>query len=127
MPKNEFICDCHAINTEAVERCKNKMPSEDIIKSITKFFSIIGDGTRCKILFALKESEMCVCDLSNVLSMTKSSVSHQLKKLKAAGAVKHRREGRQVFYSLDDSHVFEIFEVALLHISHKAGEIRNEK
>ena len=70
---------------------------------------------------------MCVCDLANVLSMTKSSISHQLNKMKAAGVVRCERNGKQVFYSLDDNHVFEIFDISLKHISHKAKEKTNEK
>ena len=70
---------------------------------------------------------MCVCDLANVLSMTKSSISHQLSKLKAAGVVKCEKVGKQVFYSLDDAHVFEIFDIALQHIRHKAKEAPFEK
>lgn len=122
MPKNEFICDCHPIDEELVAKTKSTMPEKETFHSIAKFFSIIGDCTRCKILFALKEAPMCVCDLANVLSMTKSSISHQLSKLKSAGVVKCEKTGKQVFYSLDDDHVFEIFDISLQHISHKAKE-----
>lgn len=122
MPKNEFICDCHPIDEELVAKTKESMPQNETIEHIADFFRIIGDGTRCKILFALKGSPMCVCDLANVLSMTKSSVSHQLNKMKAVGVVKSEKIGKQVFYSLDDSHVFEIFDISLEHICHKAKE-----
>ena len=67
---------------------------------------------------------MCVCDLANVLSMTKSSISHQLNKLKIAGVVKCEKVGKQVFYSLDDNHVFEIFDISLKHIDHKSKEAK---
>ena len=118
MAKNEYICDCHPINEELVLKTKNAMPSAETFKHLADFFSIIGDNTRCKILFALKENEMCVCDLANVLSMSKSSISHQLKKMRASGVVKCEKTGKQVFYSLDDNHVFEIFNISLKHISH---------
>lgn len=127
MPKNEFICDCHPIDVELVAKTKEAMPKNELIKNIAHFFSVVGDMTRCKILFALKESPMCVCDLANVLSMTKSSISHQLNKLKTAGFVKCEKMGKQVFYSLDDDHVCEIFDVSLKHLEHKAKEHCYEK
>ena len=127
MPKNEFICDCHPIDTELVAKTKEAMPDNGVILEIADFFSVIGDGTRCKILFALKENPMCVCDLANVLSMTKSSISHQLNKLKTAGFVKCERCGKQVFYSLDDDHVCEIFDISLKHLAHKSREGNDEK
>ena len=122
MPKNEFICDCHPIDEELVIKTKEAMPNNETLKILADFFSIIGDNTRCKILFALKENEMCVCDLANVLSMTKSSISHQLNKMKTAGIVKCEKIGKQVFYSLDDNHVFDIFDISLKHINHKYKE-----
>ena len=122
MPKNEFICDCHPIDEELVAKTKNTMPKDKTFKTVAAFFSVISDETRCKILFALKENPMCVCDLANVLSMTKSSISHQLKKLKATGFVKCEKCGKQVFYSLDDKHIFDIFDISLCHISHKQEE-----
>ena len=122
MPKNEYICDCHPIDEELVKKVKCEMPESEILKNIAEFFSIIGDSTRCKILFALKENPLCVCDLANVLSMSKSSVSHQLNKMKTAGIVKCDKRGKQVFYSLDDGHVFEIFDISLKHIHHKSKE-----
>lgn len=79
----------------------------------------MGDSTRCRLLFALLQNEMCVCDLANVMSMTKSSISHQLSKLKEAGIIKSRRSGKTIYYSLDDDHVSEIFEVGLQHVKHK--------
>jgi ArsR family transcriptional regulator len=101
------------------------MPNDEMITGVASFFSVVGDMTRCKILFALKESEMCVCDLANVLSMTKSSISHQLNKLKAAGFVKCEKVGKQVFYSLDDEHIWDIFDISLVHLQHR--EMDNEK
>lgn len=127
MSKNEFVCDCHPIDAQIVEKTKTVMPNERVVKTLADFFSIVGDPTRCKILFALKAQPLCVCDLANVLSMTKSSISHQLHKMKDAGVVKCERSGKQVFYSLDDRHILEIFDTALLHIQHKAEERSNEK
>ena len=122
MPKNEFCCDCNIVHHEAVERSLSTMPSEETINSLSEFYKIMGDGTRCRIICALQSGEMCVCDLCNVLSMSKSSVSHQLAKMKESGVVKSRREGKEVYYSLDDDHVSEIFATTLDHINHKKGE-----
>ena len=127
MSKNEYICDCHPINKELVKQVKESMPDSATVKSLTAFFSIVGDSTRCKILFALKESPLCVCDLANVLSMTKSSISHQLNKMKIAGVVKCERNGRHVYYSLDDSHVLKIFKLSLVHADHRSKEKKYEK
>ena len=127
MSKNEFVCDCHPINKELVEKTKKAMPEDRTVKNLANFFSIVGDSTRCKILFALKETPLCVCDLANVLSMTKSSISHQLNKMKTAGVVKCERNGKQVYYSLDDNHVIEIFNISIMHTNHKAKENDYEK
>lgn len=118
MAKNEFVCDCKPINEELVKVAKEKMYSEDKYIKAAEFFKIVGDSTRCKIVSALLIHEMCVGDLANVLSMTKSSISHQLSKMKDAGVVKSRRNGKEIYYSLDDEHVAEIFELTVEHIGH---------
>ena len=118
MARNEFICDCNAIHEEVVLETKKKMFSEELYCSIAEFFKIVGDSTRCKIISALQNSEMCVCDLANVLGMSKSSISHQLSKMKDRGIVKKRKSGKEVYYSLDDEHVAEIFSLTVEHISH---------
>ena len=119
MPKDEFICDCNMVHKEMVQDTLSQMPENNIMNALAEFFKIMGDQTRCKLLFALMQNEMCVCDLANVLSMTKSSISHQLSKMKEVGLVKCRKSGKTVYYSLDDSHIKEIFEVGLNHINHK--------
>ena len=85
------------------------------------FFKILGDTTRTKILFALDKKEMCVCDIANVLNMSKSSISHQLGTLRRSGIVRCRKEGKEVYYMLDDDHVKKVIEVAIEHIEHKEG------
>lgn len=117
MVKNDNIfCDCDVIHSDVVESVKKKMPDEDILYDLSDFFKVLGDSTRVKIMWALDESEMCVCDLAVLLNMTKSAISHQLKSLKQANLVKFRREGKVVYYSLSDDHVKEIFEKGLEHI-----------
>ena len=86
---------------------------------MASLFKLIGDSTRCRILFALDQEEMCVCDLANVLNMTKSSVSHQLAVLRKSGVVRCRRSGKEVYYMLDDEHIERLFEIGLEHMNHK--------
>ena len=86
---------------------------------MASFFKIVGDPTRTKILSILDKNELCVCDIANLLNMTKSSISHQLKTLKEASIVKSKKDGKEVYYTLDDEHVSKVFEVALYHIGHK--------
>ena len=119
MPKNEFICDCNVIHEDVVNEVLKNMIDSNNLNKIVEFFKILADNTRAKIMAALDKSEMCVCDIANVLQMTKSSVSHQLAILRKAQLVKCRREGKTVYYSLDDNHVQEVFESALNHVSHQ--------
>ena len=123
MSKNEFVCDCNIIHQEVVDNALRVMPSDDIFYKLADFFKVLGDTTRAKILFALDQNEMCVCDIANVLNMTKSAVSHQLLVLRDERIVKCNRIGKEVYYSLDDEHVKEVYEVALSHVK----EILDEK
>ena len=119
MPKNEFICDCKAVNEKTVNEVADLMPCSTRLNRLAYFFKVLGDETRCKILFALLHHEFCVCDLASLLSMTKSSISHQLAKMKKNGIVKHRKMGKHVYYSLDDTHVKTVFETSFNHVEHK--------
>ena len=125
MSKNEFICDCNIIHQEIVNKTLQKMPKPELFNKLAEFFKIIGDPTRTKILFALDQNEMCVCDIANVLNMSKSSISHQLATLRKSGIVKCRREGKEVYYTLDDDHVKQVFEVGIEHIEHKEEKKAN--
>ncbi|MGI5900966.1 MAG: ArsR/SmtB family transcription factor [Desulfitobacteriia bacterium] len=109
-------CDCTVIHERVVNRVRNLMPEEESLYNLAELFKVFGDSTRIRILWALSESEMCVCDLAVLLNMTQSAISHQLRILKQARLVKNRREGRVVFYSLDDAHVKSIFEQGMIHI-----------
>ena len=119
MSRNEFICDCNVIHQEVVDDTIKNMPEEDTFNKLAEFFKILGDTTRVKILFALDHNEMCVCDIANVLEMTKSSISHQLGTLRRSGIVKCRKVGKEVFYALDDEHVKQVFEIGVEHIEHR--------
>lgn len=119
MSINEFMCDCNIIHEDVVNETLKNMPQQDLFNKLAEFFKIIGDPTRTKILFALDQNEMCVCDIANVLGMSKSSISHQLATLRKSGIVKSRRDGKEVYYTLDDEHVQQVFEVGIEHIEHK--------
>ena len=116
MGKSENFCDCEVLHEEVVTEVKKSMADDETVADISDFFRIFGDSTRIKILWALDKSELCVCDIAALISMTKSAVSHQLKVLRDARLVKSRREGKVVFYSLADDHVKDIFEKAVEHI-----------
>jgi len=93
------------------------MPQEETLYDLAELFKVFGDSTRIRILWALDEAEMCVCDISVLLNMTQSAISHQLRVLKQAKLVKNRKEGKVVYYSLDDEHVKQIFDQGLTHIN----------
>ena len=119
---SDFICDCNVIHEDVVNMVKGNMPNDDLLFDVSDFFKILGDSTRLRILWALDQSEMCVCDIANLLNMTKSSISHQLKILKMDRLVKNRKMGKEVYYSLNDEHVKMVLEIAITHIIHKEGE-----
>ena len=113
------VCDCEVIHADIVEAVKKQMPSEEKLYDLADFFKIFGDSTRIKILWALDNEEMCVCDLAVLLNMTKSAVSHQLKTLRQEKLVKYRKEGKTAIYSLLDNHVKDIIEIGLEHIEER--------
>ena len=119
MFKNEFICDCNVIHQDKVDDTLKQMADEDLLNKLAEFFKILRDTTRVKILYALDKNELCVCDIANVLGMSKSSISHQLGTLRRSGIVKCKKVGKEVFYMLDDEHVKQVFEVGIEHIEHR--------
>lgn len=120
-------CDCNVIHQDKVDMVMNKMPIDRLTYKAADFFKIIGDKTRMKILLALFESELCVCDIAVLLDMNQSAISHQLRVLKQAELVKYRKDGRVVYYSLDDDHVKNILDQGLVHISHDHHREEAEK
>lgn len=119
MLKKEYTCDCNIIHHDKVEKVLQKMDHKTLFPDLAEFFKIIGDPTRIKILFALDEGEMCVCDIANVLKMSKSSISHQLAILRKKQIVRSNKVGKEVYYSLDDEHVKKVFDIGIEHITHK--------
>lgn len=110
-------CEVHEVHHEAIEKTRREMPEEDILCNLSNFFKLFGDLTRIKILFAIDGAPLCVCDIAQLLSMTKSAVSHQLKILRQSGLIKYKKIGKNVFYSLADEHVRDIIETSLYHIT----------
>lgn len=101
-----------------LQKLHRLMPDDDRLFDLADLFRVFGDSTRVRILYALFESELCVCDLSELLGLTQSAVSHQLRTLKDAKLVRARREGKSMFYALDDDHVRQILSVGLEHLIH---------
>lgn len=110
-------CDCDVIHDDVVNSVRAKMPEEEKLYDLAELFKVFGDSTRIRILWALDEAEMCVCDIAYLLNMTQSAISHQLRVLKQAKLVRNRKEGKVVYYSLDDEHVKMIFDQGLVHIN----------
>ena len=103
-------------NRELIERVQTEMPDEESLYDLAELFKVFGDTTRIRILYALFESELCVCDIAELLNMTQSAISHQLRVLKQARLVRNRREGKQIYYSLADDHVRTIIGQGMEHI-----------
>ncbi|MDX9692378.1 MAG: metalloregulator ArsR/SmtB family transcription factor [Acholeplasmataceae bacterium] len=112
-----FQCDTIHIHEDAIKEVQKHILSENDLNKVSHLFKTIADPTRIKILYALEKTELCVCDISVILNMTQSAISHQLKTLKDANLVKNRREGKTMFYQLSDEHVHLIFNQALIHIN----------
>jgi ArsR family transcriptional regulator len=113
MPQCEFM----HVHEGLVKQIQQVMPDEDSLYDLAELYKIFGDSTRIKILYVLFESEVCVCDIAQLLNMSLSAISHQLRILKQASLVKFRREGKTVFYSLADDHVRTILDQGMEHIT----------
>ena len=118
MRQTEEIEKCEIVEThpEIVKAVNEQMPQEEILYDLAELFKVFGDSTRIKILYVLFESEMCVCDIAQILQMSQSAISHQLRLLKASKLVKFRREGKTIFYSLADEHVRTIIDMGMEHL-----------
>ncbi len=115
MGKCDRECDCNIIHGDFVENAKKGMLDEELLLFMADFYKAMSDSTRIKIINLLDESELCVCDISSILNMTKSAVSHQLQNLKEMKLIKSRKKGKEVWYSLADRHVKEVFEITKEH------------
>ena len=116
---NIELCESCIYHTDVIELAKGNMPDDEQLYDLAEIFRVFGDTTRIKILWLLFSNEMCVCDMAELLIMGQSAISHQLRLLRNARRVRSRRDGKQVFYSLDDEHVREIFDKGLAHIQER--------
>ncbi|MCI9147386.1 MAG: winged helix-turn-helix transcriptional regulator [Hungatella sp.] len=113
----ECVCEFMHVHDEIVDKVEKVMPQEQELLDLAEFFKVFGDSTRIKILYALSQSEMCVCDIATLLQMGQSAISHQLRVLKQMRLVNFRRDGKTVFYSLSDGHIQTILAQGMEHIS----------
>lgn len=113
---NEFICSENETHSNIIDSIVGDMPDENVLCELAEFFRVFGDSTRIRILYALSKAEMCVCDIAELLNISQSAVSHQLQVLRSKRLVKYRREGKTVFYSLNDEHIFSIIGQGIDHI-----------
>jgi len=112
-------CDCNVIHQDVIDTVSKTMPVKEDIQDLSQLFKVFGDPTRLSILSALFKAEMCVCDMATLFNMTQSAISHQLAVLKQSRLVKFRKEGKVVYYSLDDLHIQQIFDQGLIHIKER--------
>ena len=109
-------CEEEIVHLDAVEHVRSQLPPDEVLYDLAELFKMFGDSTRVKILYALLESELCVCDIAKLLDVTQSAVSHQMRVLKSGKLVKCRREGKVMFYSLADDHVVSIIGQGMEHV-----------
>lgn len=114
---SEEMCEISQVHGSVVEQVREKMPDDDMLCDVAEMFKVFGDMTRTKILSALFEAELCVCDISEIVKLSTSAVSHQLRILRQTKIVKSRRSGKEVYYSLDDTHISKIYQMALEHLN----------
>lgn len=115
-------CDCDIIHKELVDKAQASVLDDETLMCIADFYKALSDSTRLKIINLLDKNELCVCDISVLLNMTKSAVSHQLKNLREMNLIKSRRSGKEIFYSLADAHVTRVFEVSVEHVMENKDE-----
>jgi len=113
---NNDVCLSFCSNSQIIKKVKSKLKDTEELFSLAELFKVLGDPTRIKILDALSNSELCVCDIAEIMGMGSSAVSHQLRVLRAAKIVKFRRDGKNVIYSLDDDHVSLLIQTGLEHV-----------
>jgi ArsR family transcriptional regulator, lead/cadmium/zinc/bismuth-responsive transcriptional repressor len=116
MTDKDAICQISIVNEEKVASIREEMLDEDLFSSLSDTFKAFGDRTRVRILYALSRDELCVCDLSSVLDMSVSAISHQLRVLRNMNLVKYRKDGKMAYYSLCDDHVVDLIGLALIHV-----------
>ena len=115
--EKECLCEQTELHMDAIAHARKALSSPDTVEALAELYKILGDPTRIRILQVLHDGRLCVCDIAETLEMTQSAISHQLRILRQARLVRATREGRSMFYTLDDDHVAHIFEQGLIHVS----------
>lgn len=110
------ICQIYYVDEERVARARARMHDERTVIELADIFKVLAEPTRIRILHAISEEELCVCDIAAVVNATQSAISHQLRILRSARLVKSRKDGKMVYYSLDDEHVRKLFEEGIRHL-----------
>lgn len=121
MEQKKELCCCTQ-HMQTAQKALKAMPQEEDIAALSSFFKVLGDPTRLRMMYIMSQGELCVQDIAASLGMTKSAISHQLSGLKENRLVKSRREGKNVFYSIDDDHVSSVLNLAMIHIQHRKEE-----
>lgn len=114
-----MICDEQIVHVDAVRASRANLPQAAVVGGVSALFAALGDPTRLRLVAALAARELCVCDLAAALGISQSAVSHQIRVLRELGAVRPRRDGRRVYYALDDEHVTTLYHQAVDHIRHR--------
>ncbi len=117
--RDKLLCQSHEINEDLLREMKSKLDNEEEIQALSNIFKALSDPTRLKIIYILSKSSLCVCDIADLLDMSQSAISHQLRILRDLKLVKYKRDGKLVIYSLDDDHVLKLFEQGLDHVRHR--------
>ena len=112
---NPAVCEVTIIHEDIIEKARRDLTDGHALQKMAEMFKVMNDPTRLKIINALMLSEMCVCDIATLMDMTQPTISHHLKVLRQSGHIKYRREGKMVYYSLDDEHIGVLFQNALAH------------
>ncbi len=121
-PMSDLLCDDKVIHVEEVRAARSALPQGETLAGMADLFAVLGDPTRLRLVAALAHRSLCVCDLAAAVGLTESAVSHQLRLLRSLGLVRSRREGRLVYYTLDDEHVTTLFNQAHDHVDHQLAE-----
>lgn len=117
--KENIICAGHSVDGATIKKFQDDIYDEGDLKELSGIFKALSDPTRLKIIYILSKSPLCVCDIANILDMSQSAISHQLRLLRDLNLVKYIRRGKLIIYSLDDDHVLMLFEQGLNHVKHK--------
>lgn len=121
---DHLACDEHIVHLDAVHAARRALPVPPILAGVTEVFAALGDPSRLRIVAVLAAGELCVCDLAAAVGLSESAVSHQLRLLRQIGVVRPRRDGRRVYYRLDDEHVSTLISQAIDHVQHRREESR---